>query len=307
MSKGDCLSHPPARGERSGYNGVMLNGIGPHAPLRVSIAQVPQRLRGGSQSRLVLCDDGKLYVCKMYPNPQGPNVLANEMLGSIVLDGLGFPVPRWRPITIDRRAVRLFSSELSMTDAVGRMLLPACGVHYGSQHVCSDYEYAGDEYHVLDIIPRASAVSNAEQIAGIYLFDLWANHHDSRLLLYRRHRTDRGPFKALIADNGHLFGGPDWSGDPAVSWKCWAYRVQKPGMAAYLEIDKWLTLFQARIPGLLNKAMAAVDPSWYTGDLYSLCERLLKRLECLSALAYLEDMPEEWKGVHEWEPRCYPD
>ena len=59
------------------------------------------------------CDDGKLYVLKMNPNPQGPNVLANEALGSILIRGLGLRAPPWKAVTIDLKTVRFFP-ELAM-------------------------------------------------------------------------------------------------------------------------------------------------------------------------------------------------
>lgn len=41
-----------------------------------------RRMPGGSQSILVRCDDEELYVFKFNNNPQGPNLLVNEMLRS---------------------------------------------------------------------------------------------------------------------------------------------------------------------------------------------------------------------------------
>jgi hypothetical protein len=72
---------------------------------RLTVTTVIRRMSGGSQSRLIQCDDGKLYVLKMHPNPQGPNVLANEALGSILMHDLGFLVPRCRPVTINLKAL----------------------------------------------------------------------------------------------------------------------------------------------------------------------------------------------------------
>ena len=80
---------------------------GSHESL-LTVTSVVRTQKGGSQSRLVTCDDGKLYVLKMHPNPQGPNVLANEALGSILLGGLGFFAPRWRRGTINLKTIRLF-------------------------------------------------------------------------------------------------------------------------------------------------------------------------------------------------------
>ena len=61
------------------------------------------RKQPGLQSRLVRCDDGKLYELD-YLNPQGPNVLANEAIGAMLIRGLGgLPMPPWKPVAIDLR------------------------------------------------------------------------------------------------------------------------------------------------------------------------------------------------------------
>ena len=39
------------------------------------------QVRGGSQARIMLADDGKKYVVKFQGNPQATRVLANEYLG----------------------------------------------------------------------------------------------------------------------------------------------------------------------------------------------------------------------------------
>jgi hypothetical protein len=44
---------------------------------------MPGRPSEGSQRLLLHCDDGKLYVLKMRPNPQGPDVPAYEVLAPI--------------------------------------------------------------------------------------------------------------------------------------------------------------------------------------------------------------------------------
>ena len=82
----------------------------------LAVTTVVKKQPGGSQSRLVRCDDGKLYVLKMTPNPQGPNVLANEVLGSILMRGLGLPAPPWKPVAINLKTLRLFP-ELAMQTA----------------------------------------------------------------------------------------------------------------------------------------------------------------------------------------------
>ena len=97
----------------------------------------------------MLCDDGKLYVMKMHPNPQGPNVLANKALGAILLSGLGLTVPLWRPLTINLQTLPLFP-ELAM-EARDKITFPACGVHFGSEFL------GGSEVNLFDFIPKATS------------------------------------------------------------------------------------------------------------------------------------------------------
>jgi hypothetical protein len=243
------------------------------------VVQVVKKQKGGSQSRLVLCDDGKLYVLKMHPNPQGDNVLANEALGAILLNALGFLVPPWRPIAINLKTLPLFP-ELTM-ETTGGTELPACGVHFGSEYL------GGPQYDLFDLIPESYRIRNGEQAAAINLFDLWANHHDHRQCVYRRTKQTVA-FEAVFIDNGHLFGGPDWSDEAGVSLKLWSRYFHKPLLSECLVMERWLAVFEACIPGLLHEAMTVIPPEWYTGDIYALCARLLQRLQCLRGIANLE-------------------
>ena len=248
-----------------------------------SVVLVARKQTGGSQSRLVLCDDRKLYVLKMHPNPQGPNVLANEALGSMLLGGLGFSVPPWCPITINLNTLPLFP-ELTM-ETVDGSSPPACGVHFGSEYL------GGPQYDLFDLIPECYRIRNSEQVAAIRLFDLWANHHDHRQCVYRRPKRT-GDYEAVFIDNGHLFGGPDWSVETAISDKLWSRYNHRRPTSELLAVERWLTAFEARIPGLLVEARHLIPPEWYRGDIYSLCARLIERLECLRAIANLESMAE---------------
>ena len=72
------------------------------------VIQVIKKMAGGSQSRLVMCDDGKIYVLKIHPNPQGPCVLANEALGASLMEDLGFVTPKWRQLRINSKSLSIF-------------------------------------------------------------------------------------------------------------------------------------------------------------------------------------------------------
>jgi hypothetical protein len=112
------------------------------------------------------------------------------------------------------------------------------------------------------------------------LFDLWANHHDNRQCVYRRPKMT-GDYEAFFIDNGHLFGGPEWSDETALSSKLWSRYVHT---SESLAMERWLTLFEDRIPGLLYEAMATIPSDWYCGDINSLCAGLLQRLGNLRAI-----------------------
>jgi hypothetical protein len=243
-------------------------------PENPSVILVIKRQRGGSQSSLVMCDDGKLYVLKMHPNPQGPNVLANEALGAILLRRLGFLVPDWKPITINPRTVHLFP-ELVMASADGNML-PACGVHFGSEQV------GYPQFLVSDILPESyrCKVKNADQFAAISIFDLWANHHDERQCVYRMGRSG-APYEAFFIDNGHLFGGPNWSEETDRSERLFSVHIGQPSFGDDPSIERWISCFEGHIPQILQDAVGKIPREWYQGDIVRLYACMLKRLRNL--------------------------
>jgi hypothetical protein len=246
-------------------------------PSRVSVVTVVKSQRGGSQSRLVLCDDGKLYVLKMFPNPQGPDVLANEALGAILLRGLGFLVPRWRPVTIEPNTLTAFP-ELTLATTEG-MVPPACGVQFGSEYL------GGSGVDLYDLLPesRRDRVINAKQFVDIHLFDLWANHQDQRQCVYRRVKKTHD-YEAFFIDNGHLFGGPDWSTVSRQPPRAFHYA----GSSIFRgpDVNKCLTLYSSRIPALLCEAISQIPPEWYKNDIVALYARLRQRLEDLKAIVH---------------------
>jgi hypothetical protein len=260
-----------------------------HKPV-LTVTTVVRKQPGGSQSCLVRCDDGKLYVLKMHPNPQGPNVLANEALGSILLHGLGFFVPRWRPVTIGLKAVRLFP-ELAMQTAGDTTTFPSCGIHFGSEYL------GGPQYVLNDFIPRncAHKLRSTAQLLPIYLFDIWASHQDERQCIYRRTRKARA-YNTFIIDNGHLFGGPGWLEVAGRSRGACSPHIRLP-LADDPRIKQVLRKFEDRIPKLLHRAIAAVPAEWYKDDIYALYARLLWRLDAIRLLVDLDILKRSRQGL----------
>ena len=243
----------------------------------LTVTSVIRTQKGGSQSRLVTCDDGKLYVLKMHPSPQGPNVLANEALGSILLRGLGFFAPRWRQVTINLKTLRLFP-DLAMSAADGGTTFPEFGVHFGSQYL------GGPQYRLVDVIPksRLHTLRNASQILPMYLFDVWASHQDNRQCVYQK-LQDANLYDTFFIDNGHLFGGPTWQ-DVAGHARTLHSDLIEPIRIDDPRVDQCLKLFEEQIPRLLHRAVALVPPEWYKDDIYALYARLMWRLDFLRLL-----------------------
>jgi hypothetical protein len=255
----------------------------------LTVTSVIKSQMGGSQSRLVMCDDGKLYVLKMHPNPQGPNVLANEALGSILLRGLGFFAPRWRQVTINLKTLRLFP-DLAMCTADGATRFPAFGVHFGSEHL------GGPRYHLFDSMPkvRMHRLRNASQLLPIYLFDVWASHQDRRQCVYQKLR-DENLYDTFFIDNGHLFGGPTWQ-EVAGRAKTLHSDITEPIRIEDPRVEQCFRLFEERIPKLLHRAIAVVPPEWYKHDIYALYARLMWRLDFLRLLVVRDILEKDHRG-----------
>jgi hypothetical protein len=161
-----------------------------------------RRLRGGSQSLLVLASDGDLYVVKMMENPQGANVLANEALGTELASYLGLPVPEWRSIFLSDDF--LDSHRHCWFDVGAGPVRPPAGFHFASRVIGQESSSALCEILPGSWIPR---IANRCDFAGMLLLDLWANHTDSRKSLFLRKEISTET-SAFFVDNGHMFGGP---------------------------------------------------------------------------------------------------
>jgi hypothetical protein len=247
---------------------------------KATVIEAIRRLRGGAQSTLVRCDDEALYVLKLNGNPQGSNVLANEALGGHLLAGLGLQVPRCKNLTVTfgmlcRNPLLHFAYENGFA-------MPRSGLHFGSefQHLPG--------HRLLEFLPEPLKfeVENASDFLGIYLFDVWASHQDRRQCIFRRNDLTR-THRVIFIDNGHLFGGPDWSkvaGRPRGA--CSGY--VKPPSQRDLNIDKWISHFERLLPELLHEAVNEVPTEWYKGDIAALEQCLLMRLGNLKYLVNQE-------------------
>jgi hypothetical protein len=78
------------------------------------------QVRGGSQARILLADDGRKYVTKLMGNPQCTRVLANDYLACRLARMIGLSVPE--PVIILVEKTRSVSRELPSRLQDGRLL-----------------------------------------------------------------------------------------------------------------------------------------------------------------------------------------
>lgn len=234
-------------------------------------------MRGGSQPALIRCDDDKLYVVKFFKNRQGPNLLANEVLGSELLLTCSLPTPRWKPVFVSPNFLKE-NSDVSFETPFGNSPIES-GLHFGSAFLGG--EDTGDVYEWL---PRGlnSRVTNLDDFLGIQILDVWANHCDHRQTLFTV-AEGNASFCAVFIDNGHLFGGPGWE------------RVSRKGESLGLDrrfhtsvrsaeaIDAWIGRFEEKCLSSLFDVVPRIPKFWYSGDINSVIGSLADRLRTLKA------------------------
>lgn len=90
-----------------------------------------RRLRGGSQSQLLLASDGNYYCTKMLGNPQHDRVLANEFFACRLGQLLSLPVPAVAVIEVPDSLIER-TPELCIESAGCRKPFPS-GLHFASR------------------------------------------------------------------------------------------------------------------------------------------------------------------------------
>jgi hypothetical protein len=236
-------------------------------------------MKGGSQSILVQCDDDRFYVVKMAGNPQGPNVVANEFLGSVIAGAVGLPVAESMLIHLSDHFI---DSEPDIWfELPSGKKRPDTGLHFGSLLVGQPF---GPQRPSEYISPsRINSIANRDAFLGMYILDVWANQQDNRQAVLLR-RSDDNVQEAFFIDHGHMFGGPDWN-----------FR-ERPGAALHLEssvyselwhdeiVSSWISHFRTVLPEVLSWVTSILPQRWYNGDLRSLMEGLIHRLSNLIEL-----------------------
>jgi len=233
----------------------------------VLVDEVLRPVPGGSQSLLVR-SDSSLYIVKCPYNGQGPNVLANEFLGTQLMAALGLPTLKWHFAQF--RVPQACPQCSEQMQAPGRRPL-----HFASEVLTS---ISGSQ-QVFESIPRSHfhRIENRTDFLNAFIFDTWAGSTDHRQALFVKNNNS-DTYRAFFIDNGHLFGGPNWN---SASHRGIALTRDNAIYGGILNSDLIEDiLFQMReaIPLVLPRVFASLPNEWRSSGAFWLEEALLSRL-----------------------------
>jgi hypothetical protein len=252
-----------------------------------------RKMKGGSQSILVQANDSRYYVVKLADNPQGANILANEALGSVIVQTAGLPVAEGKGICLTDRFID-DHLDLWFEHPEGNRR-PNKGMHFASLFVGQP---SGQERPTEYISPsRINMITNREAFLGMYILDVWANHKDNRQAILRKSTKDCSQ-EVFFIDHGHMFGGPEWDlqSNPGAS-----FHLEKAVYADLWQdedVASWISHFQTVIPPVLSCVIGCIAPQWYKGNIDALLGCLADRLGKLSELVDA-DATKNWQVIQQ--------
>lgn len=265
-----------------------------------------RKLRGGAQSILVRASDGFFYIVKFLDNPQGPNVLFNEAIGTELFRGVGLPVPEWRPIYVSEGFLDQYPE--CWVEAEGGMRRPTAGWCFGSRFLGLRHE---DLYEILP--PRRFGhVGNRKDFWTAWVLDVLCGHDDHRQAVFVGRQS--GPLEAYFIDHGYLFFGASGNESPRI------------GKSRYLDPDIYAHAgpedadnIQSAIQGLELNALTEVADSlpegWRNEGAALRLERFKQRISdpvlvtnvisfILGIAGYVEAKNGRSPGIPELRVRC---
>lgn len=236
----------------------------------VSALHFFRKLRGGCQPILVSASDGCKYVLK-FPGVTGPNVLANEALGTELYGALGLPVPAWRPIAV---------SEQFILENPGCWIEGPFGPSQPQPGLCFGSAVASESTgSLLEILPGSSwaKVLNRSAFLFAWMVDVWAEHRDNRQAVFTRSGGDL--LSAVFIDHGHMFGGPAGSQNTTLLGPRYldprVYRRPDPK-----EMDEFRTNCCSLNADALIKKAATIPDEWKTPSATRSFLACLERFSC---------------------------
>ena len=233
---------------------------------------------GGSQSKLMLGADERLWVVKFQNNPQHLRVLANELIATRIAKAIGLTVPETDVIDVPAwLAMNHPSLEIELVGGRRERCLP--GLQFGSAFVGGLMPgLVVDRLRDEDL----RNVRNIGEFAGILAFDKWMGNCDGRQAVFSRTPGER-KYRAVFIDQGRCFNTAEWDFPDRTLWGMYSRNSVYAGVTGWTSFEPWLSRIEAMKMTTLSQIVEAVPPLWYgsnTALIQNLCADLLAR-KCL--------------------------
>ena len=226
------------------------------------------QVRGGSQARIMLADDGKKYVVKFQGNPQCTRVLANDYLACRLARMVGLSVPEPVIILLDEKTI--LEQQITFTLA-GRAVAVRPGLQFGSALVTGQ---------VLDWLPGTMLrrVRNLREFAGLLAFDKWTGNADGRQVVFHRNMRER-KYTASFIDFGYSFNAGEWSFPDAPLRGVYGLNDVYAQVESWNDFGPWLSRIESFSARQLQGIADEIPCEWYgdRDELQCLLDRLLER------------------------------
>lgn len=242
-------------------------------------------MRGGAQSHLMRCSDGRYYVVKFQNNPQHRRVLVNELLGTRLAARIGLPTTPVAVVEVTEQLIRL-TPELCVE--LSRRKIPCSpGLQFASR-------YPGDPRRLAlhDFLPdeQLREVENIHDFAGMLVFDKWTCNTNGRQTLFFAadgHGPGESPgaggaaatrYRTVMIDQGFCFNAGEWNFPDAPLRGLYARNRVYESVTGTESFGPWLERMETRITeGVLAELAEEIPPEWYDDD-YDAVMRLLEQL-----------------------------
>jgi hypothetical protein len=231
-----------------------------------AVAHISQ-VRGGSQARVMLADDGNRYVVKFQGNPQCTRVLANDYLACRMARMIGLSVPEPVLIQVDEKTIQ--EQQITFTLA-GRVVPVRPGLQFGSEVVTGEvWDWPSGS--------MLGRVRNLMEFAGLLAFDKWTGNADGRQVVFHKEMRER-KYTASFIDFGYCFNAGEWGFADAPLRGVYGLNDVYERIEAWDDFAPWLQRIETFPEKQLRSIADEIPGEWY-GERYEL-QRLL---DCLLA------------------------
>jgi len=248
----------------------------------VKALRLIRKLRGGAQSHLIECADGRFYAVKFRNNPQHRRILVNEWISAVFL--------KYLQITTPETAIVDLSPEFlgKNPDVHIQLGSKKVGIEPG-WHFGSAYPGHPDRVAVYDFIPDLllDKVVNLADFLGVLVFDKWAGNADSRQSIFYRARLKqwvsggdeyltRTGFVANMMDHGYVFDGPHWTFADSPLQGLYFRPMVYEKVRSWNDFQPWLDRVVHFPEEVVDDALKQLPPEWLDGDEEALDQLLTK-------------------------------